>query len=178
MLEYELMYIVPTSFTDEEVGAVEGAVGGMLDKANATVLKTVRLGKFRLAYPIRHERHGHYVLVRFQAEASAIAGLNDTLRLSPDKVLRHIILSADEAGEEKFDLVQFQEVNVESREDRARRAPRAAGAKPDRAEKEKDVQAQKEGVAALEGKAESADAEALSPEELEKKIASALEEKA
>lgn len=176
MLEYELMYIVPTSFTDEEVGAVEGTVGGMLEKANATVVKTVRLGKFRLAYPIRHERHGHYVLVRFKAEASAIAGLNEVLRLSPDKVLRHMILTADEAGEEKFDLVQFQEVNVESREDRPRRAPRAARS----ASTEKDTQAQKEGVAALEGKTESTDEDAapVSAEELDKKIDAALEEKA
>ena len=59
MIEYELMYIVPTTVTEEGVGAVEANVGAILAKAGASVLKTVRLGKFRLAYPIRHNQHGH-----------------------------------------------------------------------------------------------------------------------
>ncbi|HWR00135.1 MAG TPA: 30S ribosomal protein S6 [Candidatus Methylomirabilis sp.] len=180
MIEYELMYIVPTSFTEEAVGNVEVSVSAILTKAGAAIAKTVRLGKFRLAYPIKHQRHGHYVLVRFTAEPAALADINNALRLSPDQVLRHLILKAEEAGEEKFDLVQFQEVTVEGRDDRTRRLKAAKPA--ERADKEKVVQAQKEGVAALEG-AEPAEApasavEQLSPEELQKKIDAALEEKA
>lgn len=180
MIEYELMYIVPTTVTEEGVGAVEANVGAMLAKAGANVLKTVRLGKFRLAYPIRHEQHGHYMLVRFTAEPSAVASVTEALRLAPDRLLRHLILKADEAGEEKFELVQFQEVSVESRDDRARRAARMP--KIETADKAKAVQAQKAGVAALE-EAGTADVppketEKLSPEELQKKIDEALEEKA
>ena len=181
MTEYELMYIVPTTFTEEAVGSVEGNVSAILAKAGATVSKTVRLGKFRLAYPIKHQRHGHYVLVRFTAEPTAVAAVNDGLRLTPDQVLRHVILKAEEAGEEKFELVQFQEVTVEGRDDRTRRLMKSA--KPvEKVDKEKAVQAQKAGVAALEGvetaTAPAVEAEQLSPEELQKKIDAALEEKA
>jgi ribosomal protein S6 len=45
MTDYELLYIVPTSLTEEEAGTVEQAVGGMLAKVNATVQSTKRLGK-------------------------------------------------------------------------------------------------------------------------------------
>ena len=174
MIEYELMYLVATSFTEEEAGAVDQAVAGMLTKVSATVLSTKRLGKFRLAYMIDGQAHGYYTLVRFQAEPSAIAALNDALRLSPDKVMRHIILRADEVGGDKYDLVQFQEVNVEDRRDSARRARTGrTDGKPE------EVKAQKEGVAALEESGKVADsAVVVTPEELEKKIDEALDEKA
>lgn len=174
MTEYELLYIVPTSFTEDEAGTVEQLVAGMLAKVGATVVSTKRLGKLRMAYVIRHQTFGHYVLVRFQSETSSVAQLNELLRLSPDKVLRHIILRADEAGDEKYDLVQFQEVNVEDRADRAatrRRegaAPRAADAKSEDGEVIK-VQVEK---------STGADAAPLSAEDLQKKIDAALEEKA
>jgi small subunit ribosomal protein S6 len=176
MTEYELMYLVPTSFTEEEAGTVDQAVAGMLTKASATTLSTKRLGKFRLAYPINGQAHGYYTLVRFNAEPSNIAGLNDTLRLSPDKVLRHLILRAEEAGGDKYDLVQFQEVNVEDRGDRPRR-PRTG--RPGEGKPE-DTKAQKEGVAALEdsGKAAAEGASTVTAEDLEKKIDEALDEKA
>ena len=175
MTEYELMYIVPTSFTDEETGTVEQAVAAMITKAGATALSTVRLGKFRLAYPIKKQAHGHYVLVRFQSETKSVAELNDLLRMSPDKVLRQLIVRADEVGEEKYQLVQFQEVNVEDRGDRARKA--RAGARAPGA-KEEDGKAQKEGVTAIDGEEKSAAEVKITAEDLDKKIDAALEEKA
>ena len=179
MLEYELMYIVPASFTDEEAGKAEQAVAGMLAKAGATPTNTTRVGKLRLAYPIARQTHGHYVLVRFTAESSALAELNNLLRLSPDIVLRHLILRADEAGDGKYELVPFQPVNVEERGDRSRR-PRAGAKDAKPAASPADLKAQKEGVAVLEGVEKSTGEEvaAISSEDLEKKIESALEEKA
>ncbi|OGL73201.1 30S ribosomal protein S6 [Candidatus Uhrbacteria bacterium RIFCSPHIGHO2_12_FULL_60_25] len=179
MTEYELMYIVPTTFTEEGVAGVEANVAAILAKAGASVSKTVRLGKFRLAYAIHGQQHGHYALVRFTSESAAMAAVNEALRLMPDQVLRYLILKAEEAGEEKFELVQFQEVIVEGRDTRPRgpRMPLKADARP--ADRAKEVQAQKEGVAALEtGEAAATEVEKLSPEELQKKIDAALEEKA
>ncbi len=44
MIEYELMYLVATSFTEDEAGTIDQAVAGMLTKASATTLSTKRLG--------------------------------------------------------------------------------------------------------------------------------------
>lgn len=176
--DYELLYIISASFTDDEMGAVEGRVKTLLEKYGATVNVTTRLGKFRFAYPIKHQRHGHYVQVRFSADTQAMRQVDEALRISPD-VLRHLILRADEAGGDKFDLVQFAEVNIdakaEQRDDRRRRDDRG----DDKAKA--DI---KSGVAALEGglKEEAAKADAnepaISAEELEKKIDTALGDKA
>ncbi len=174
--QYELLYIIPATLTDEDVGAVEGTVKALLEKHGATIDSTARLGKFRFAYPIKHVRHGHYVLVRFTADGAALAAIDHGLRISQE-VLRHLILRADEAGGEKFEFTQFMEVTLENRpeahrggDDRSRRAPASTA---------KATAEIKSGVAALEAPplAKSAVPE-LSAEELQKKIDAALEEKA
>jgi len=173
MTQYELLYIIPATFTDEDVGRIEGTVKALLEKHGATVDSMNRLGKFRFAYPIKDVRHGHYVLVRFTSEGSAVKDIDMALRISSE-VLRHLVLRADEAGGEKFDLVQFTEVNIDSKDaDRPRRR-REGDAKVDL----------KSGVAALEGKTEEAGekkdepAKEISAEELDKKIDSAIADNA
>ena len=177
MREYELLYIIPATYTDEEIGTVEGTVKAILEKNGAAILTATRLGKFRLTYPIKHVRHGHYVLVRMTAASLAVAAIDEALRISPE-VLRHLLLKADEAGGEKFELVQFAEVDVGAKDDRPRRRR-----EEDRTERKKVMTDIKSGVAALEGglkKEEGATAETapkeISDEELEKKIESALKD--
>jgi ribosomal protein S6 len=53
---YELLYIIPTTFTDEEVGTVEQKIAALFTKVGATIDSTRRLGKFRLAYTIKTQR--------------------------------------------------------------------------------------------------------------------------
>ncbi len=161
---YELLYIIPTTFTDEEVGTVEQKIGGLFTKVGATVESTRRLGKFRLAYTIKEQRHGHYVLVMFTAEHGSIAKFDELLRITPE-VLRHLIIRAEEGGEEaKFDLVQFTEVVVE-------------GGRDDRRRREKAVESKEEGKDAATGEAKAdAKESSLSEADIETKIDSALSE--
>ena len=116
-------------------------------------------------------RHGHYVLVYFTCERSVVSKIDMTLRITPE-VLRHLTLRADEAGAEKFDLVQFNEVNVEAAKE-ARDARR-------REKSDKASDDLKSGVAAIEGEAKSDDEGkiAISDEEIDKKIDAALQDNA
>lgn len=170
-MQYELMYIVPTTFTDDDVSKIEGNVKALIEKHGASVTDTKRLGKFRFAYPIKKQRHGNYVLLQVDAEPATVAKIDEGLRIS-NEVLRHIILRADEAGGSTFDLVQFTEVNTDLKEDRPRRR-REEKPPEDKAKTSEDIKA---GVAALESKTEVApEAPALSDEELDKKLNAALE---
>lgn len=164
MTQYELLYIIPATFTDEDVGGVENTVKALLEKHGATVETTTRLGKFKLAYEIKKVRHGHFVLVRFSADGTALAAIDMALRISAD-VLRHLVLRADEAGGDKFEMIQFTEVNLDAKGDARDERPRHRA--PEATKLAEDVKP-KEAVAA---------APELSAEELEKKIAAALEEK-
>jgi small subunit ribosomal protein S6 len=180
MKDYELMYIVPTSYTEEELGTVEKNVAQIFEKNSATITKATRLGKFRFTYPIKRDSHGHYVLVRFQVEPANLHGISEGLRMNQKEILRYLIVDGGEVSEE-FNLVQFQEVAVEGGE-RRRRTPKEE--KPEGSDEAEKTQ--KEGVAALEGivkidkepMAIKESIETLSEEDLQKKIDAALTEEA
>lgn len=183
-MEYELLYIIPATFTDEDVGQVEANVKALLEKNEAAIGETERLGKFRFAYPIKKIRHGHYILVMFKAEPGQVGKIDESLRLAND-VLRHLILRAEEAGGKKFNLVQFTEVNLEAKdEQRGLRRERISKTKEDQQKSSEEI---KSGVAMLEQKADEAGGEekfeeeapaVISDEELDKKLDAVLREEA
>ncbi len=152
---YELLYIIPTTFTDEEAGEIESRVAGLIEKVGITAESTTRLGKLRFAYPVKDQRHGYYVMVMLSADPSAVTKLDGQLRITPE-VLRYMIISAEEAGSEaKYELVQFTEVNVEDKDTRARRRTTKEGEeekkegeeKKDESEDKKAVEEPKEEAA-------------------------------
>lgn len=169
MTRYELLYIIPSTLTDEEVGGVETKVAAVLTKFGAQIESTKRLGKLRFAYSINHQRHGHYVLMMFVAETSALAKIEENLRITTD-VLRHLTLCADEAGEQKFDLVPFTEVNVDLKDERSSRRRDKA---PEEATKEEVKEETKENDVK---EVPAPSHQEISSEELEKKIETALSE--
>jgi small subunit ribosomal protein S6 len=174
---YELLYIIPATLTDEEVGQAESEIQALIQRYGGVHKETRRLGKFKLTYLIKKVRHGHYVLVYFESEPSAVAKINEALRIH-EKVLRHLILRADEAGGAEFNLVQFQEIVVEggTKEDRAKRKRLEA----EKSKTSEDIKA----AAELESKPEAEKAEEAKPaedpkitaEELDRKIDAALTE--
>lgn len=156
--KYELMYIIPAALSDEEAGTVETKISALITKYGATVESTKRLGKLRLAYLIKNQSHGHYVLVRFSADRQSMAKIDENLRISTD-IIRHMILRAEEAGEGKYNLVEYKEINLDNKEDRPRRRTERTGTDEKPAEGEKS---------------EAKEAAPVSAEELDKKIESAL----
>ncbi|MBC7237064.1 MAG: 30S ribosomal protein S6, partial [Chloroflexi bacterium] len=56
------------------------------------------MGQRRLAYPIKHQLEGHYVLIHARMEQQAIHELERYLRLSED-ILRYLLIHLEEAEE-------------------------------------------------------------------------------
>lgn len=107
MNEYELLYIVPTQYTDDEVASVQKNVQAFIEKVGGKTVSEKSLGKIRLAYPIKKIGHGTYVLNYFDAEPANLASLDRDLRLS-DEVLRHTILVRPPGALEKmFELTSY-----------------------------------------------------------------------
>lgn len=158
---YELLYIIPATVVETEVGGVETKISALITKYGANVELTKRLGKLHLAYQIKKQRYGYYVAVVFTAEPGSIAKIEENLRISND-ILRHLITSSDKSVEEqKFDLVQFVEVNVE--EERARRREKAEG---------KDKEEGKD--EAKDEKSKDGEKDEVTGEELDKKVDAAI----
>lgn len=90
MNTYELMYILPSSLTEEEAPKKATTINDLLAKHQVTIVQDIDLGKKKLAYPIQKDRYGYYRLVEFTAEPAVLGDLDTTLRLSRE-LLRHLI---------------------------------------------------------------------------------------
>ncbi len=161
---YELLYIIPATVVETEVGDVETKISNLITKYGATVELTKRLGKLHLAYQIEKQRYGYYVAVVFTAEKGSVAKIEENLRISND-ILRHMITASEQSVEDqKFDLVQFTEINVE--EERARRREKAESKDGEAKEGDKDEKPKSDDKASEAG-----------AEDAEKKTEAAAEEK-
>lgn len=100
MQYYELLYIIPAHFADTEIDSVRAKIAGMVEATGAKVTRNETLAKIKLAYPIKHQRHGTYVLVQMEGEPTLVAPLDRQLRLSDD-VIRHLITERNPALDKK-----------------------------------------------------------------------------
>jgi len=108
MRQYELLYIIPAAFTDDEIKEIQKKVLGYIERLEGKVTRHENLGKLKLAYPIDKYRHGHYILIQFEVVAEAVAKLEKDLRLD-DQVLRSVITNMlPGAAERQFELTAYQ----------------------------------------------------------------------
>ena len=91
---YEVMFITKP-FEDDNADHVIEKYEKLLTKNNATVERTDRWGKKRLAYEIQDLNYGIYVLITFNAVAEAVKELDRVMRIDED-VLRHMIIRKGE----------------------------------------------------------------------------------
>ncbi len=137
MQMYELLYIVPTTFTDPEVEGIMANVGKILTSVGITPVRHENVGKIKLAYPIKRVRHGSYILAYFEAEAAALVEFERQLGLT-NEVLRHMTLAVEPGTETRpFQMISYvaplsEEGREESRDTSDR--PRARTSKRDEVE--------------------------------------------
>lgn len=93
---YELLYIVPSNFSDTEIDGITKNVSALIEKIGAKIERTENLGKIKLAYPIKKVRHGTYILIYFSLEDLSILPKLDTDLKHSDEVLRHIFVKRED----------------------------------------------------------------------------------
>jgi len=67
-MHYELLYIIPLKYTDEENNNIIKEVEDLLILHEAKIIKAIKLGKRKLAYKIKHINYGYYVVLQFDLE--------------------------------------------------------------------------------------------------------------
>lgn len=91
--QYELMFIVPGSLDDTQVPDIKNRVVSLITQADGTIVTDVDLGRRRLAYSIKRQTSGHYVVLQFAMPQAAISSLDKTLQLDSE-ILRHLLVKA------------------------------------------------------------------------------------
>lgn len=95
MRQYELTFIVSPHLPETELNTTLDQIQGYIRQAGIEIEKFEKLGRRRLAYEIKHEREGFYVLATLRGQGTGIAEIERRLRVS-DAILRYLTVRVDE----------------------------------------------------------------------------------
>ena len=95
MSAYELMYIVKPELDDQAVQQEIEKVGQLIQTNGGQVKKVTPWGKRRLAYTVKDQREGHYVVEEFDLDQEKVQEVERVLKIS-DTVFRHLLVRQDE----------------------------------------------------------------------------------
>jgi small subunit ribosomal protein S6 len=88
---YELVFILNANLSEDDFTRVLGKVNDQITKLGGTITETNQWGKRRLAYPIKKQAEGNYVLEKVQIKQTALKELDANLKMSED-VLRYLFV--------------------------------------------------------------------------------------
>jgi small subunit ribosomal protein S6 len=116
MRHYEIVFLVHPD-QSEQVPAMIERYKGLIGADGGKVHRMEDWGRRQLAYPISKVHKAHYVLLNVECDQKALDELTGAFRFS-DAVLRHLVVSMDEAVTEPSPMAKADE---EESSDRPRR---------------------------------------------------------
>ena len=117
MAYYESVFIARQDISAPQVESLADGFASVIEENGGKVTKRESWGLRGLAYKIKKNRKGHYVLFNLDAPAPAVHEMERQMRLNED-ILRHMTLRVDEL--EEGPSVQMQ--GRANQEERARRS--------------------------------------------------------
>ncbi len=95
MRDYEVLYIVRADLDDDKVQEVVKRVNTLIERSGGAAERTNLWGKRKLAYEVKHQKEGSYVLQDFRIDPQRIPELEAALKIT-EEVLRHLIVRKPE----------------------------------------------------------------------------------
>jgi small subunit ribosomal protein S6 len=89
------MYIVKPDLDDQAVQQEIEKIGQLIQTNGGQLKKVTPWGKRRLAYTVKDNREGHYVVAEFDLEQAKVQEVERVLKIS-DTVFRHLLVRQDE----------------------------------------------------------------------------------
>ena len=93
--DYELVIVVSTQVGDEGLPGTVQRVNDFIQGRGGQVKQVDQWGRRRLAYPIKRELEGYYVITQFSLDPQEVRALEGNLELAED-VLRHLVTRLEE----------------------------------------------------------------------------------
>ena len=94
MKKYEVMFIAKP-LEEAEVTTIVEFISNLLTKNGAKIEKVDLWGKRHLAYPVKKQNDGYYVLINFEIEPDAIFEIDRVIKIR-EEILRHLIVKIGE----------------------------------------------------------------------------------
>lgn len=92
---YEIMYIAEPDTTDDVIEKLNDAIGKLVETEGGTVVKVEDMGRRRMAYKIKKNTEGRYVLFEIEGSGKEIAEIERRMRVN-DMIFRYITVRVDE----------------------------------------------------------------------------------
>jgi len=129
---YEILFIADPNLGEPEVDALTTVVQGYAEKEGGRIAKVEKWGKKRLAYVVKKQREGNYVLMVADGGAAMVKEVERRMRVT-DGVLRFITVRVDE------DLAKAERKKGQRAVEEAKRKARGVG-RPAPAEPQEEVE--------------------------------------
>jgi small subunit ribosomal protein S6 len=105
---YEGLFLINQQVTGGDLQAAIDQVKEILDRAEAQIVVLRKWDERKLAYEIKGQKRGLFVLAYFHARTSMLANIERDCNLS-DSVIRSMVLRADHVGETELELARREE---------------------------------------------------------------------
>ena len=92
---YEILFIADPNLGEPEVDSLASTVQGYVEKEGGKVEKVEKWGKKRLAYSVKRQRDGSYVLLVVEGKPTLIHEVERRLRVT-DGILKFITVRVDD----------------------------------------------------------------------------------
>ena len=111
MRYYELIYILNSNVERKKIDQVMKDIGSRLEKTDSKIINHIVWGKKKLAYPIKGNTYGNYILLHYEGgDNNKLHEFDAWLKLS-GLAIRHMIVKL----EEKPDIVkEFSDEKIEN----------------------------------------------------------------
>ena len=96
MRNYEIMFIVRPTLTEDEIKNVAKKFETILTDNGATVTNSKDMGQRELAYEIKKFKSGYYFLINLEANDDKATKEFDRLALISSDVIRHLITKIED----------------------------------------------------------------------------------
>ncbi len=96
MRYYELLYIVNPNLEDDKAKSIIDEIGNEINKYKVSIINHHMWGKKRLAYPIKNNKYGIYILLQFGAEQFDFLKEFERFLILNKSVIRHQIVRLEE----------------------------------------------------------------------------------
>jgi small subunit ribosomal protein S6 len=92
--KYEIVLILPPEADDSVIQGVTNRISQVLEQGGGKVNSVNKWGKRRLAFEIKRQTEGFYVVAEFEAEPEAVKELDRVLALADDVVRFKVVVRA------------------------------------------------------------------------------------
>ncbi len=99
MFVYQLVYIIPSTFKQDEIQTIQAEVKAVLAQHGAEITHERIIGNKRLGYVIKQQTNGFYVVLEYSAPPASLPAIGKALDLF-QKVLRYQLVKVQAKTEE------------------------------------------------------------------------------